>query len=68
MEAEHEVVNRLTTKPLRIEYFLRDRQTQERLHSDEPAAFAALAIGQTIKLARAKEEQANDACHFGAKA
>ena len=56
-EGEAEVVNALRREPLRIEYFVRHRETLERLSlSDSPAALHADGeIARTIELAHELE-------------
>ena len=63
-----ETVHKLISKPLRIEYFLRDRETLERVESDEPLPAARVAIETTIALAKAKEAQECDPNFVGIKA
>jgi hypothetical protein len=67
-ESEHEVVHKLLTKPLRIEYFRRHRDTLERVQWDEPRASASRAIEITIAMAKAKEQQLCDPDFVAAKA
>ena len=67
-EGETETVHKLISKPLRIEYFLRDRETLERVESDEPLPAARVAIETTIALAKAKEAQECDPNFVGIKA
>ena len=56
------------TKPLRIEYFRRHRDTLERVQWDEPRASASRAIEITIAMAKAKEQQLCDPDFVAAKA
>lgn len=67
-ESELEVVNQLHRSPLKIEYYLRDRESLERLHWDAPKADAMRAIDTTVAMARAKEIQQCDPTFVGNKA
>ena len=60
-ETSLEVVNALHRSPsLRIEHFLRDRHSAERVHWSEPRASVAAALEATVRLARAAEAEALD--------
>ena len=61
IETSLEVVNALHRSPsLRIEHFLRDRHSTERVHWSEPRASVATALEATVRLARAAEAEARD--------
>ena len=67
-ESEVEVVNKLLTRPLRIEYFQRHRETLERIHWDAPIASTMRAIETTITMAKSKQAQMCDPNFVASKA
>ena len=67
-ETDLEVVNALLTKPLRIEYYQRDRTTRARVPWDAPRDSAMRAIEITIAMAQAKEIHLCDSNYVGSKA
>ena len=67
-ELQEEVVNKLQTKPLRIEHFMRDRETRERVHWAAPRSDTMRAIETTVAMAKAKAIQECDPTFVGAKA
>ena len=68
-EGDLERVTQLRAEPhLHIEVYVRDVNSLERVHSEEPLTLARLAVEQTVTLARAKEAQEQDSSFHGNKA
>ena len=68
-EGSLEMVSVLRAKPhLHMEIFVRDKESLAKVHSNQPMAFAKLAVDRTVELARAKEAQEQDCSFHGRSA